>query len=142
MKYKHLQKLLYKNFDSELLKKEKEILEKALEKSKELRTEREKLITLRNLLTNSSQKSFKPFFEERLIRKLNESKITENEFDNFIYSLVFSFKRIAFAAIIVTVILLSNNFIQSGDISFESALGLHEPSMAEVFDPTYILIGD
>lgn len=142
MKYKHLQKLLYKNFDSELSKKEKEILEKALEKSKELRAEREQLITLRNMLTNSSRKSFKPFFEERLIQKLTESKIIENEFDNFIYSLVFSFKRIAFAAIIVTVILLSNNFIQSGDISFESALGLHKTSIAEVFDPTYILIED
>ncbi|MEE9429683.1 MAG: hypothetical protein V3V16_01505 [Melioribacteraceae bacterium] len=139
MKYKHLQNLLYKQFDSDLSKEEKETLEKGLSESKKLNLEKEQIVLLRNSVAKSSQKSFKPFFTERIITKINKSNKSVNEFDEFTNSLLFTFKRIAFASLLATVLLLSNNFVQADEATIESVLGFEKISIVDVFDPTLIL---
>lgn len=79
-------KLLYRSFDDDLDDKERNELEKALKKSYELRREREKILAQRKAISESATQSFKPFFAERVMARidaLSEKTGTETFYETF-----------------------------------------------------------
>ena len=93
------------------------------------------LIKMRNAFSASGQKSFKPFFEERLLAKLSEKPESANGFELFLDSFTVSFKRIALSAVIIIILLISLNLSSSDKISLESVLGIPEVTVEETLDP-------
>lgn len=68
---KKILKLLYRSFDGDLDEQERNELEEALKKSEELRREKEKILAQRQAITESAAQSFKPFFAERVMSRID-----------------------------------------------------------------------
>lgn len=131
---KKILKLLYKSFDADLSEKEKSLLENALNTSELLREEKLKIEKMRKTVSDSVEKSFSPFFAERVMQKIEEPKSNLNDtIDEYFNSLVLSFRRVALAGSVVVLVLLINNFITGGGISLDTALSLQQVSIEDVW---------
>lgn len=141
MKNSKLTKLLFKSLDAPLTDKEKELLNSGLRESSRLREEKEYLLKIRGAVQDSAAESFEPFFEERLLNKLNRSVKAEKYFDSVSASLSFSFGRVAITAVIILIILISYNLNNGNNYSISSLLGNSKTNIATVFDPFENTIG-
>ena len=139
--YEKYRELLYRSFDSELSTKEQEQLEQALTDSEELRREKDNIIALRQSISMEKRKFFKPFFADRVMAKIAESKQKNNE-ELFFESLFALFRPVAIAATILIIIVIGYNISASGQVSVDSALAVPDLSLEEVFDPTISLIAE
>ncbi|MDZ7261789.1 MAG: hypothetical protein ONB05_06765 [candidate division KSB1 bacterium] len=127
--------LLYRSFDSKLTKEEQQKLEKALAQSKELQEERARITKMRDVLSSSPAPAFKPFFVERVMRRIWLLAEKEKRQEIFFESLLYLFRRVALAGLLVLLALLSFNWIKSEQVSLSSALALPEITMEEIFVP-------
>lgn len=141
MKKQKLEKLLFKSFDAPLSKEEKELLESELKNSPSLKEEQEFLNRLRRGVEQSAVNDFEPFFEERLMGKLNRSLKNERTFDSISIPLFSSFGRIAIAAVIILIILISYNVNNGNNYAINNLLGNSKTNIASVFDPFQNTIG-
>ena len=112
---KNILKLLYRSFDDELNPKEKERLDRALKESEELRKEKEQILLQRQALVKSSTPSFKPFFAERVMNRIETSGQKINGFESFHETLLLMFRRFAIVGAAILLLLLVYN-LQTGDI--------------------------
>ena len=112
---KKILKLLYRSFDDELNEQEREQLEKALKESKELQKEREQILAQRQALAASSAPSFKPFFAERVMSRIETLGRKNNGFESFYQTLLLIFRRFAIVGAGILLLLLIYN-LQTGDI--------------------------
>jgi len=120
---KKLLDLLMKSFDEELSPDERKHLEEVLSESDELRSEKKKLLKLREVFS-SQEYRFKPFFESRVmnrIHKLRNGKIIEFDFAK---NLFFVFKRVAISGITAILILLISIYISEGSFSLDAFTGV------------------
>jgi anti-sigma factor RsiW len=108
-------KLLYRSFDDELNPEEKERLDRALEESEEIRKEKEQILAQRQALAGSSAPSFKPFFPEQVMNRIESLGKKKNGFESFYETLLLMFRRFAIVGAAILLILLIYN-LQSGDI--------------------------
>ena len=139
MKTKELENLLYKSFDGSLSKKEQTLLNSGLEQSEELRKLRDQIKDLRDVVQKSKKDSVKPFFEERLLNKLNASSKSD-KFGEWTESFVFSFRRIVFAAVIFLGFLILYNVNQGNFSGIENIFGTYKTPVEYALDPaTYLL---
>jgi hypothetical protein len=141
MKKKELQKLIYKSFDAPLTTEEKELLESELKASAELMEEYQSLFSLRGAVRNSARDTFEPFFEERLLSNLERSMKNEKAYDYISTPLFNSFGKIAAAAIIILIILISYNLNNGNNYSINNLLGKSETNLASVYDPLQNTLG-
>ena len=125
-----LLELLYRSFDDELTVQEADELAEALNRSEELRAERERIAEMRRAL-GSVNEDFGPFFAERVMNRL-EARPAENGLENLFQSLLLSFRRVALAGAIVAVGLLSYNLISTGDLSLNGAFAATETTLEDV----------
>jgi hypothetical protein len=135
MTNKKIERLFYKSLDSTLSRKEEEILNTELQHSEKLREKYSQIITMRNAVSKSAITSFQPSFEENLFRKIynpEKEKKSLNGWSNFLF---ISFRRIAFTAIIILIILISYNLNSGNKYSIENLLGIYETSLEHAFDP-------
>jgi hypothetical protein len=112
---KKILKLLYRSFDDELNEKEREQLENALKESKELQKENERIHAQRQALSESTPASFKPFFAERVMNRIESPGKKKNGIESFYESLWMMFRRFAIVGAALLLLLLIYN-LQSGDI--------------------------
>lgn len=140
MKSNEINKLIYKSFDGSLTKKESTKLERCLKESEEIQKEFNRLKVIRDKISGSALTSFKPFFEERVMTKINYPAKNEDYLSNWTISLVSSFRRIALTAIIILVVLVTYNLNNGNKYSIENLLGINETSMEHDFDPIHYLM--
>lgn len=126
-------KLLYRSFEKTLTPAEERRLEKALAASAELRSERNRIIQLRKLVTDGAAHSFRPFFAEKVLHRIRAAGIPA---DSFFDSLVTVFRPVAIAITILITVLLSYNLFKSENKSFASALAEPEIKLEQALDPT------
>lgn len=131
--------LLYKSFDSSLTSKEREILKKGLTESAALRKEKEKIELMRERLADSKQVSFKPFFAEKIINRIQTDRKQQEQQESVFDSLVTLFRPIAFTTAMILIILLSYNMKKTENYSLAGALGQEQVTLEQVMDPTYML---
>ena len=112
---KKILKLLYRSFDDELNLEETEQLDRALKDSEEIRKEKEQILAQRRALEESSAPSFKPFFAERVMNRIETLGQKKNGFESFYETLLLMFRRFAIVGAAILLLLLIYN-IQTGDI--------------------------
>ena len=108
-------KLLYRSFDDELNPNEREKLDHALKRSEELRKEKERILAQRQALAASAASSFKPFFAERVMSKIESLDRKKNGLESFYETLLFMFRRLAIIGAAIGLLLLIYN-LQTGDV--------------------------
>lgn len=129
-------KLLYRSFDDMLTSKQQQQLEEALLKSKELREEKEQIIAMRTTISDSATQSFKPFFAEKVMRRIRTLQKKQRSQETFFDSLFYVFKSMAIAATILLILLMSYNILKNNHLSLASAFAEPEVTLEQVFDPT------
>jgi hypothetical protein len=114
---KNLLKLLYRSFDDQLSLEEQAKLKDALSSSEEMRREK-----------------FAPFFADRVMQKIRDQKETSDQrVDDFLISLILSFRKIALTGAVIALLLLTTNFISGGGVSVDTALALQQMSIEDIW---------
>ncbi len=126
-------KLLYRSFDSDLNEKEKRRLEEALETSKELRREKEQILAQRQTISENAVASFKPFFAERIIRRIDAVK-EENGLEAFYEALKAIFRRFAIAGVVIMIVLIFYNFKTGESMSMDEVFFASDVTFEEILD--------
>jgi len=136
---KKIRKLLYHSFDSDLKEKEKKLLEKALESSEQIRHEKEDISHLRQAVADSTVKSFKPFFAERLMKRIvSADNKKEDSLEGFYLSLKLIFKRLAIAGSVIMLLLILYNLKIGDALSSEEAFYVSETAIEEVLQTPFL----
>jgi anti-sigma factor RsiW len=129
---KKILKLLYRSFDQDLSEKEKEKLEKGLENSTELRREKEQIAAERQAISASAVQSFKPGFAERVMSRIQAMGEEKNNLEAFYGTLKAVFRRLAFAAAVIMIALITINLIIGECLSADKAFYISELTFEEV----------
>ena len=111
---KKLKRLLYRSFDDRLSERELSRLNKALERSLELREERDRIRKQRELLAQAENPAFAPGFADRVLRRLERPAAEGNGWDLLYTTLLNLFRRLALAGALALLLLLIYN-LQLGD---------------------------
>lgn len=131
--------LLYSSFDTTLTQAEQKLLDEALVGSRELREEKEKIEMMRTIISDSTSKSFKPFFAERVMQRVRLLQQQRLRQVSFFDSLQYIFRPIAIAAIMLIIALMSYNLLKSNHLSFLNVYPEPEVTLEQVLDPTLTL---
>jgi len=134
---KRSRELLFRSFDDRLTEREQRELKEALAASPELQEEKEHLTALRGDITAGAADSFKPFFAERVMHRLESSGVAEPGPMLFFESLARLFRRVAVAGAVAVVALVVINLWDSGDVSLNAAVGAPETTLEELLESPY-----
>jgi anti-sigma factor RsiW len=129
---KKILKLLYRSFDVDLSEKERKQLEEALEGSTELQREKEQIAAQRQAVSVSTAQSFKPFFAERVISRIRAKAEEENTLEVFYQTLKAVFRRLAFAAAVIMIALITINLIIGESLPTDKAFYISELTFEQV----------
>ncbi len=131
---KKILKLLYRSFDDELGEKEKKQLEKALHKSETLQKERERIILQRQVIADSPQPAFTPYFAERVMGRIESLGEKKNGLETFYVTLLSMFRRLAFAGAAILLILLIYNLRTGDALSTDEIFYSSDNAIEEISD--------
>jgi anti-sigma factor RsiW len=126
--------LLYRSFDGKLSEEEQRQLEDALDDLPALRKEKERIAAMRGAISASAAKSFRPFFVERVMRRIASIGEKKRNREMFFESLQFAFRRVAVVGAMVIVILVAYNFVKTGDLSVTGVFGMPQETLEEVLE--------
>ena len=132
---KKILRLLYRSLDSELSEKDRKKLEDALERSSELRMERERALAQRQALAKSGTQSFDPFFADRVMARIESlGQTKKNGFELFYETFKVMFHRLANASALVMLVLVSYNIIKSDLLPEDEIIFTSDAAMEEILD--------
>ena len=122
--------LVYRSIDSSLISGEQIQLDTALRNDPDLRAEYERLVWLRSLVEEQNSPSFREGFSNRVMNRLSLAPMSTTvlEFQDL---LAFMFRRVAVAAAVAVILLLTYNLTSSGNVSLPASLGLSEEQYPE-----------
>jgi hypothetical protein len=132
----NMKKLLYKSFDTGLSDSEKYALNEALKSSSELRKMKADIEAVRNAVKDTAITDFSPGFQTRLLNEISRSRIYISALSSFTDSLTLSFRKVAFSAAIILMLLIGYNLNEGNNYIFENILGISKPAVENAFDPT------
>lgn len=122
-------KLLYKSFDHELSEKEHRLLNQARKNSPELRREEKEILRQRRMLAASGPPKFGPHFADRILDRLREEEKPPVTNDVFYHAMRTVFRRVALAAAMLVLVMVSYNIIRTGNVSVAGALAMAQMDM-------------
>jgi hypothetical protein len=126
--------LLYRSFDSKLNPDEQDILEQALQSSKELKSQKEEMIKLRNSLKPNNSQGFGTMFADKVMQKIRNLEVKSNE-ELFFDSIISVFRPLAIAATVILVFLISYDIVSKNGKLLNSVQNSQDITLAEAFDP-------
>jgi len=129
--------LLYRSFDAMLSQEEKTLLSQALSSSPELREEKKRIEETRRIVSEDAERTFKPFFSTRVMRKINTESLTQ---DDFFESLVWIFRRIALAGGLSVILLFANSLLSERDLSLDSLMGMPQITLEDSFELDNLIV--
>lgn len=129
--------LLYRSLDGKLSGEEQRQLEEALADSPELRKEKERIMAIRSAISASAARSFRPFFAERVMRRITSAGEKRRSAEVFFESLQYAFRRVAVVGAMVIVILAAYNFLKTGDVSVAGVFGMPQETLEEVLESPF-----
>lgn len=139
MNNKKLTSLLYKQFDSKLSPDEERELAADLNNSAELQKEFEKIKILRENIHDSARSSFSPFFAQKVMQKIDNVRLIDNRSDALFETLFVQFRKVAFTAIALIILIVSYNIGKGGKLTLSNALATPEVTIENLIDPTSTL---
>lgn len=114
--------LLLRSFDEDLDADQSAKLKEALNSSKELQAEQERILAIRNMI--SSQKvSFKPGFRDRVLNRIREEshpQIVRPDFNQTFFSV---FKKVALTGVAAIIILLFSIYYSNSRLGVDTIVG-------------------
>lgn len=122
--------LLIRSFDEKLSEAEQAKLDEALAASPELQDEKKQLLGMRQMIAESVDRTFKPFFSTRVMRRLKKS---EGEQEDFFGSFVWAFRLFAMAGVVAIALFFALNSKMANDLSVDSILGLPQLSIEDTW---------
>lgn len=129
---KKILKLLYRSFDDDLDAKEQKQLAEALENSEELRKEKEQVEAQRQAISDSAAQSFKPFFAERMMSRIQALGEKENILETFYETFKAAFWRFAATGAVIMIALISINLVIGEGLSMDEAFYVSELTFEEI----------
>jgi hypothetical protein len=126
--------LLYRSFDEELTAEQSKVLEDALAVSEDLRKEKSRIAAMRKMVAESGMDSFRPFFAERVMRRIEDLRGGESSLWTLQEWLPRVFRRVAVVGVAVAGFLAIFNLAQSEGISVAAAFGMSEGSIEEILE--------
>jgi len=130
---KKILELLYLSFDSNLDEKEQKQLTEALKNSEELRKEKEQILDQRRTVSDSAERSFKPFFAERVMNRI-DSISEKNGLEIFYETLKSVFRRFAIVSAVIMIVLISYNLATRDSLSSEEIFYASDVTFEEILD--------
>jgi hypothetical protein len=131
--HKNMKKLIYRSLDDDLSKKEKLKLDKALERSEELRRVLSDAQKLR-AEAKSSSVSFAPMFAERVVRTIRQKNAQIHE--DFFSALNYMFRRVALVGAIAVVVMFSIVVLTKNQTSTVAEYAMTQMTLDDLVDPT------
>jgi len=126
--------LLYRSLDGDLKDKDRKKLDEALERSEELRKEKEKILVQRQALADSASQSFGPYFAERVMNRIEGLRQTKNGWEAFYENFMAAFRKVAIVSAAVLVLLISYNVIKSDIVPEDELFFMAGTTMEEILD--------
>lgn len=133
-----LSKLLFESFDRELNVEEKKRLDKALEDPL-IRLEKKRIEKMRGVIAEAKTSTFKPFFAERVMRKVQKLNMPELSPEIFFRDLLSVFKKVAIAGLFICAILVSANFIAKDSSTIIQDVQRAEVTIDEAIIPSFTM---
>jgi len=127
---KKLKDLIIRSFDDKLSPEERRRMDTALETSNELRNEYNELLRLRETLGAYTEKSFQPFFADKVINRIKYPSDINLNIDIF-SSLMTAFRPLAAIAAVAIMALAVYN-ISSGGFSIDGLLGIPQYNLDNI----------
>jgi len=131
--------LLYRSFDATLTDDEQLQLKKALSQSSDLQKLPKQIQSLRQTIAKAGSFTFKPFFAERVMSKINVAPSRITDVETYFDSLFATFKPVAIAVVIILFSLLTFNLTQTRNFTLAGALGEKKVILEEMVDPFFTL---
>jgi hypothetical protein len=135
MKKRKAVRLLYKSLDKTLSAKEEAYLQKAFSKFDGLENEISELLILRQRLGKSSS-GFRPFFSDRVISRVKQQR-RQIAKQYFFDSLTTRFYRVAVAAAVAILVLISFNVLKTQNSSASETVVSSSRDLDEVLVPAF-----
>ncbi|MFC2161012.1 hypothetical protein ACFLRX_05100 [Acidobacteriota bacterium] len=132
--HKRILNLLYRSFDTDLSKKKKLRLEKALNESKDLKDEKELIHSRRQAIADSAEKTFRPYFSDRVMAQIAAIEDQKEPLESFYDALFYGFKRLAVVGALIMIVLLFFNVFQGHIISVEEIFFTSDLVMEEILN--------
>jgi hypothetical protein len=126
--------LLYRSFDEDLTGSEARELRDALAASETLRREKDRVEAIRRTVSATARDTFKPFFAERVMRRLAAMRENRNGIWTLQEWLSRVFRRVAIVGAAVAVGLVVLNLVQADGISLAAAFGFSEVPIEEMLE--------
>lgn len=126
--------ILYRSFDGELTADEQRELRDALAASEELRREKSQIEKMRQMGSASRQDAFRPFFTERVMRRVAGLREGSNGMWTLQDWLSRVFRRVAVAGAAVAVGLVVLNLVQAEQVSLTAAFGVSDAPIEEMLE--------
>jgi hypothetical protein len=126
--------LLFRSLDGDLKDKDRKKLDEALEKSEELRKEKERALERRRTVTDSADRSFGPFFAERVMNRIDRLGQKTNGWEAFYESFMAAFRKVAIVSAAVLVLLISYNVIKSDIVPEDELFYMADTTIEEILD--------
>ncbi len=90
---------------------------------------------LAKLIKDNTKNGFDPFFAERVMSKVNSQIERRSPIDQVMEQLLFQFRKMALAALLILTFLISYNVIDEGELTFASVLDIPQVSLEDALDP-------
>jgi hypothetical protein len=133
---KKIYNLLLRSYETNLTDRETRMLKQALDESSALQEEKVRIDQLRSLLRHPKEQRFQPFFADRVLSRIRDSK-GFTAVDSFFDTLLMTFRPFAVSAVILLLCLLSYTLMTDGE-SFLSGLSpVSEPTLEQAMDPAF-----
>jgi anti-sigma factor RsiW len=126
--------LLYRSFDERLSAAEEGELREALAESEDLRREWKRIEAMRNMVSASGAATFKPFFPERVMRRVAELRESRNGMWTLQEWLSRVFRRVAVVGAAVAAGLVVINLVQADGVSLAAVFGVSEVPIEEMLE--------
>jgi hypothetical protein len=140
MKNKKIEKLICKSLDGILTADEEKFLNNELQNSVEIKRMYNDIVKLREIVQNIEAEPFRPFFEERLLDKINNPLVYKNKTAGWSESFMKSCRQVAFTTVIILALLILYNVNQGNYTSFENLLGIYKAPIEYTIDPSFHLM--
>ena len=131
---KKILKLLYRSLDGDLNEKDRLRLDEALEKSEELRKEKEGLLAQRQVVADSAGHSFGPYFADRVMNRIDGLSQKKNGLEGFYDSFMAIFRKVAIVSAVILVLLISYNVIKSDIVPEDELFFMADTTIEEILD--------
>jgi anti-sigma factor RsiW len=126
--------LLLRSFDEELSAEEGKELREALAASEALRHEKSRIEKMRKMVSESGADTFRPFFAERVMRRVTEMREARNGVWTLQDWLSRVFRRVAIVGAAVAAGLVIFNLVQADGVSVAAAFGISEVPIEEILE--------